>query len=420
MKHTQPYHFLLLLLMLAITACGGKRRMNERVSLWRNDKIPYGTWYAYNQLKSIFPDAEVVINKLSPDRYRGYNAGDAKLYDDAARYDDKKQAYVIIGTEVVPDNNEVAAIMNLVGEGKHIFISAMQLGKNLLDSLRLQTAYDNSLYNFYDSLRLSINHPVSNDSTSFVYPGRAMDNYVSQMDSSITTILGEDEFGRANFVKFAYESGGSIYIHLAPAAFTNFFLLHKNNKAYYDDALSYLPKDLEVVRWDDYFRYNSEGRPRGGGSSNTSKGDFSRLDWFSRQIGFSTALWLLLILFLILLLFESKRKQRIMPVLVPLKNASLDFVKTIGRLYFQRRDNKNLAHKMTAHFLDHVRGKYNIRASLADAEFEKRLAWKTGQDPAVVHDLLYYIRYVQDQPGVSEETLLELNHKLENFYRSNT
>ena len=75
---------------------------------------------------------------------------------------------------------------------------------------------------------------------------------------------------------------------------------------------------------------------------------------------------------------------------------------------------------MTAHFLDHVRGKYNIRASLADAEFEKRLAWKSGQDPTAVKDLLYYIRYVHDQPGVSEATLLELNHKLENFYRSNT
>jgi hypothetical protein len=415
-KRTQPYHFFLLLLMLAIAACDGKKSLNERVSLWRNDKIPYGTWYAYNQLNSIFPDAEVVINKLSPDRYRGYSTGNSKIYDEAAKYDDKKQAYVIIAAEVVPDYNEVTAIMNLVGEGKHIFISTMHLGQVLLDSLRMETAYSNSLYNFYDSLRLSINHPVSHDSTSFVFPGRAMDNYVSEMDSSITTILGEDEFGRANFVKFGYESGGSIYIHLAPVAFTNFFLLHKNNKVYYDDALSYLPKDLEVVRWDDYFRYHTEGKS----SSGNNKSDFNRLKWFSNQVGFSTALWLLLILFLILLLFESKRKQRIMPVMVPLKNASLDFVKTIGRLYFQRRDNKNLAHKMTAHFLDHVRGKYNIRASLADAEFEKRLAWKTGQDPAAVKDLLYYIRYVHDQPGVTESTLLELNHKLENFYRSNT
>ena len=52
------------------------------------------------------------------------------------------------------------------------------------------------------------------------------------MDSTITTILGKDEYGRANFVKLDYEGGGSLYLHLAPLAFSNFFLLHKENKAY--------------------------------------------------------------------------------------------------------------------------------------------------------------------------------------------
>jgi len=128
-------------------------------------------------------------------------------------------------------------------------------------------------------------------------------------------------------------------------------------------------------------------------------------------------MWLLLLLMLIIYLFESKRKQRIIPVIQPLKNASVDFVKTIGRLYFQRHDNRNLAQKMTVHFQDHVRSKYGIRASLTDPEFEKRLVWKTGYDANATKDLLYYMNMLQDEPSITDEGLLELNRKLEHFYK---
>lgn len=414
MSKTRSYYFLFVLLSLVVTGCGGKK-LNDRLSLWRNDKIPYGTWYAYNELNYIFPDAEIGINKLSPDRYRGYTTRKAKIYEDAAKYDDKKLLYLVIASDVLPDDEEVTALFSLVGQGKHVFISGLRIGSNLLDSLQLKTAYPSGSHNFSDSLTVSVKNPVSGDSLVFTYPGRAMDNFIVEMDSTITTILGKDQYGRANFVKFDYESGGSISLHLAPIAFTNFFLLHKNNKTYYDYALSHLPKDIEAVRWDDYFRYYERGNER-----NPSGNTFSALSWIRKQQSLSTALWLLFILLILIYLVESKRKQRIIPVVPVLNNASLDLVKTIGRLYYQRRDNRNLAHKMTAHFMDHVRGKYNIRTSVADAEFEKRLAWKTGQDPAAIHDLLYHIKYIQDQPSVSDAALMGLNKRLENFYRSNT
>jgi hypothetical protein len=414
-KHIKPYQLLLLALLPLVMACG-KKRMNDRVSLWRNDKIPYGCWYAYNQLNYIFPEAEVVINKLSPDRYRGYTPGNAAPYEDAGKYDNKKTVYMVISGDVVPDEEEVRALLNLAATGKHVFISCMRLGSILLDSLRLKTAYSDSYYNFYDSLTVSVKNPLTSDSNAYTYPGRAMDNFIVEMDENITKVLGKDGYGRPNFVRFDYEGGGSIYVHMAPLAFSNFFLLHKNNKAYYDNALSYLPGDIEVVRWDDYFRYHEAGNER----NNRAGNSFSALGWISKQQGLSTALWLLMLLFALIYIFESKRKQRIIPEVPPLNNASLDFVKTIGRLYYQRRDNRNLSQKMTAHFLDHVRSRYNIRLSMNDEEFEKRLAWKSGHDPAAIRDLLYHIKYVQDHGSVSDEAMMELNTRLENFYKTNT
>lgn len=414
MNKKRPYQLLIVALLPLLVACGGKR-INNRVSLWRNDKIPYGCWYAYNEMKHIFPEAKVVVNKLSPDRFRRFRGENISAYEEAIANDNQKSLYMIVAREVVPDKEEVDALLSLAGQGKHVFISTMQVGKTLLDSLGLKTAYSHSAYNFYDSLTVSVTRPASVDSIAYTYPGRAMDNFILEMDSNITNVIGKDGYGRANFVRFDYEGGGSIYVHLAPLALTNYFLLHKDNKGYYDHALSHVPKDIEVVQWDDYFRYHESGNER----NNNSGSGFSALGWIGNQKGLSSALWLLIILFLIIYLFDSKRKQRVIPQLPPLNNASLDFVKTIGRLYYQRRDNRNLAHKMTAHFLDHVRSKYNIRVSLYDDEFEKRLAWKTGADSNLIRDLVYHIKYVQAEYTVSDQALMELNTRLENFYKAN-
>ncbi|RYF99314.1 MAG: hypothetical protein EOO02_17180, partial [Chitinophagaceae bacterium] len=57
--------FLMIMVAVVISGCGGKR-LNKQVTLWKNDKIPYGTWYAFNNLGSIYPDAKVVVNRDAP------------------------------------------------------------------------------------------------------------------------------------------------------------------------------------------------------------------------------------------------------------------------------------------------------------------------------------------------------------------
>ncbi len=397
-------------LLAFITGCGGNgKKLNERLTFWRKDKIPYGSFYAYENLQHIFPNASrVVIDKKSPDKYHNMSFGEA-IADTEPTYEGK-QAYIIIASTVRPDQREAAALLNLAQSGKHVFISSLWIGQNLLDTLGLNTALYTGYTNDVDSLTVSVNNPVTNQPATFSYPGMALDNYFNKMDSTVTAILGTNDDGKANFVRIAYSTGGAIYLHLAPTALTNFFLLHKNNKTYYDNVLSYLPVSTDVVHWDEYFRYHANGE---GGDRST----FSALGWIRKQPGLSVAWWLALLLLLLIFLFESKRKQRMIPVIAPLKNASLDFVKTIGRLYFQRKDNRNLAHKMGAHFLDHVRNRYNIRTSAMDEDFVKRLAYKSACDHDQLKDMVYQLKLAQDDFDVSDETLLDLHRKLEEFYK---
>ena len=380
------------LLLLALASCnppGGAKKLNRRITLWRKDKIPYGTYVAYENLPYIFPDAEISVNRTSPLTLSG---------------SETKKAYIVIVPRIDPDDAEIREMLNFAGSGNHIFISAFQYGDSLLHTLKLRTASGYGYSNISDSMRLSVYHPVTHDSLSFAYPGRSYDNWVSSMDSQYTTILGRDARGHPDLVKFTYKGGGSILLQFAPTAFTNFFLLHKNNKAYYEDVLSYIPDSVKEVIWDEYFR---SGR-------NTN---FSALRYIMKNPPLQWAFWLLLGLFGLIYLFDSKRKQRIVPVIPPLRNNSLDFVKTIGRLYYQRRDNQNLTVKMSTHFQDHIRTRYNLPVALSDPGFADRLSYKTGIRKEFLLELIGEMQALQDSPSVTDAQLLGLNRKLEEFYK---
>ncbi|HUB62742.1 MAG TPA: hypothetical protein VL978_18635, partial [Puia sp.] len=315
-----------------------------------------------------------------------------------------KKAYLIVGGVMDPTPADINSIMDFVGEGNEILISARQYGDSLLHALGVKASYRELSEGPMDSLRVSVYAPVSGDSLSFAYPGDSFDGWVDEFDPQYTTVLGRDHLGRPNFIRFKYKGGGSLYLHFAPLAFSNFFLLHKKNIAYYQEALSYIPASVQEVVWDDYF-------------TAPSRGHSSVLHFLLGNSSLAYGFWLLLLLLLVIYLFESKRRQRPIPVIQPLQNTSLDFVRTIGRLYFQRRDNHNLASKMVTHFQDMVRTRYNLTASALDEELVTRLAYRTGYQPEALSRLIGYMRALPSKAYVPDEELMDFHRQLEAFYK---
>lgn len=378
-------------MIVALASCG--KGLNKRLTLWRNDKIPYGTFYAFNNLQYLFTGSEIVTNDKSPETFFQY---------------ENSSAYIVVGHSVRPSEIELKAILNHAISGNHVFISAMDISENLLDSFKLKISETYSDY-FHDSLTVSILDPVADDSVKYSYPGARLDNYFTKMDSSVTNILGRSKNGFANFVKFTYQGGGTVMIHLAPGALTNYFLLHKENKKYYDLALSPIPDTVESVIWDDYYRHHIDGNDYG------NKSTFSKLGTFLENDVLRWAFWLTIILFGIIYLFESKRKQRAIPAIKKLNNTSLDFVKTIGRLYYQRKDNKNLASKISTHFLGYVRTTFNMSTSQLNEDFINRLAFKSGYSVTLVSGVIEEIQKMEDAYLVSDEELLAFSDKIDTF-----
>ena len=385
--------YIIVLVAIALSSCG--KKLNKRVTLWRNDKIPYGTFYAYDNLGYIFTDAIIETNDHSP----------VTFYDD----DDNPSAYIVVGRMIRPDEKELKAILNHAIAGNHVFISALDIGQNLLDTFKLEATSFTTIPFIDDSLTVSITDPDSRRRLNFSYPGLRLDNHFTKLDSSVTKILGRNSEGKANYVKFTYQGGGAVFIHLAPGALTNFFLLHKENKRYYDLVLSSIPDTLGYVRWDDYYRHHVDGKDL------ASRSAFSKLGTFLQNEVLRWAFWLAIILFAIIYLFESKRKQRVVPPLKQLDNTSLDFVKTVGRLYYQRKDNKNLASKISTHFLSYIRTRYNLQTSNLNKDFAERLAFKSGYPITLVNEILDEVRTIESAYELTDDELLAFNNKIDKF-----
>jgi hypothetical protein len=231
----------------------------------------------------------------------------------------------------------------------------------------------------------------------------------SKIDDESSEVLGRDDIDRPNFIHL--RSGkGNLYVHLSPLSFTNYFLLHRKNIAYYEKVLSVISKETSKVVWDEYYinkRFLEDEKEKK-----------SWLSVLSRYPGLKAGLLTAIITLLVYVLLEMRRKQRYIPVVTKPRNDSMDFVKTIGRLYYDKGDHKNLCRKMAAYFLEHVRSSYKLPTGELDEDFVRKLKYKSGAEEHDIRGIVSFIKYSEDAPVITDKQLTDFHKQLETFYKT--
>ncbi len=394
---------LLLAAVVILFVTGGiskKKKLDERITLRRQDKIPYGTYAAYRNLKYIFPNASIYTNKYEP----GY-------WDSLSNYD-SKQALIVVCDRFSPDEEEMKKMIRFTENGNDVFICARYISAAADKMLGCNSsAVDFSFIPVADlrkNMHISLDAPPFDKKTTYSYPGKTFNSYFSTVDSSTTDVLGKDESGRPDFIRL-HAGKGNFYVHTEPLVFSNYFILHKNNIEYYEKALSVIKPDVTRVVWDEYylnkkFRENPEKK----------KGWLAvLLSYPALKAALLTAIFALLLY----VLLGMRRKQRYIPVITKPRNDSLDFVKTIGRLYYDKGDHKNLCRKMGAYFLEYVRNKYKLPTGSLDEEFVKNLQYKSGTEEPEIRGIVSFIRYLDEAGVIKKSQLTDFHKQLESFYK---
>ena len=244
-------------------------------------------------------------------------------------------------------------------------------------------------------------------------------NSINSYEEDFTRVLGVNEINQPNYAVF-FLGGGRIYLHVAPRIFSNYFLLSGDNYQYFENVISYLRLNPGKIYWDEYYKNSSPSQKRNNYGNNNDGKDFSSLQVIRQNPPLLWAFCLTVTGMLLFVLFKVKRKQRVINEIKPNSNVTVAFTETIGRLYLQHKNNRRIADKIITYFYENIRNKYFINTTTIDDNFINSLAGKSGVAVDEVNLLFALVENMQSQENVTDEQLLSLNSKIDNFNKNKT
>jgi hypothetical protein len=369
------------------------KALNWRDSFSAADKIPLGCYVLFNELNT-FSEGEVLVSEKSIYEY-------LKDLDTTSN-----KSLVLINNSIGFDKEESEALMDFVEKGNSVFISSTYFYGNVLDSINISVErqytnlYKKESENKFTSPSLQNNNKVFRDVIE--------NSYFISVDSLSTSILGtmttknKDgiEETHPNFIKVAIgENNGQFILHTNPFAFTNYHLLD-DKEDYAATVLSYLPK--QQIIWDNNYK---SGR----------KVITSPLRYILNNTALKWAFYISMFGLMLFVIFRGKRTQRIIPVIHKLENATVDFTRTIGELYYQYGDFTNIIEKKIQYFLEFVRTNYYLDTNTLNPSFIDKLAAKSSNTKEDTKILVDYLVFLKSKTNHTEQELIELNKKIEHF-----
>ncbi len=391
---------IVVLIGIIVTEIVRPRPINWRPSYTSVSKIPFGCFVLFNELPNIFSNNEIESVENS-------------MYDILIQRDSSiRSNYLIINDFVYLDEQETNQVLKYVADGNQVFIASNNLTGQLADTLNIEIRQQYDIQE--DSVKASFTN--QNFEQEHFYFTRGVDpSYFASVDTLKTEILGhlqfksstflennEDEIKvQPNFIKTTFGKGNFL-INTLPVAFTNYYVLGDNSN-YSVQSFSYLNDQL--LYWDDY---KKSGR----------KVITSPMRFILNQPALKWSYYLLVIGLLLFVIFKAKREQRIIPIIKPLENSSVEFAKTVGSLYYQHRDYTNLNNKKITYFLTHIRNKYYLNTSVLDENLITQLSAKAGKPKEETKALIELILNLKNKTVHTEQDSLTLVQKINTFKQS--
>lgn len=391
-----------MLVLLGIIAMETARPkpLDWRPSYTATDKIPFGCFVLFNELPNLFPNSAV-------------ESFGESVYEVLTKKENASNAnYLFVNNGIDFDEQETHKLLDYVHRGNDVFIASTYFGGFLSDTLNLKMG---SAYTVKED---TVTATLTNNAFSkseFLYAKGLDKTHFTSVDSLNTTILGYMRYNpktnflleevdttkniaRANFIKVAFGKG-NFYMNSTPQAYSNYYML-RGNKDYVSHTFSYLGN--RPLYWDNY---KKTGRIV----------IDSPMRFVLNQTSLKWAYYLTMTGLLVFFVFRAKREQRIIPVVEPLRNSSVEFARTVGSLYYQHKDYTDLIAKKLNYFLEYVRSHYYLDTNTINEKTARDLAIKSGKSMAQTKELVDFIVYLKNKARHTEQDIIQLNKKITSF-----
>ncbi|NVO86774.1 DUF4350 domain-containing protein [Hymenobacter terrestris] len=396
-----------------------------RPTFINRDKIPYGTYVLYDQLPALFPGQPVsavrlpIANQLLPGLGADANP-DTTISATAPALRPGRASYLFINDGFFCSPLDQDALLRYAAQGSHVLLTGEKISGGLLDSLRLELRPVLELDELLQQrLRrrgglpaggsaqartntLTLVNPPAGSARSYPFPATEVAYFFRATAGSRATVLAHDARRRPVLVRVPV-GRGAILLSSTPAVFSNLRLLRPATAGFAFAALSVLPAGQPVF-WDEYQKQGPLGEQ-------------SLLRVLAAHEPLRWALWTGLAGLALFVLFEARRRQRIIPIIRPLPNTTLLFTSTVASLYRQGSNHALIAEKKIGLFQDFLRIHYHEPGlDLTDEPTRERLAHKAGVPRSKVDELVRRINRTLTARQVSDEELLALSQAISRFH----
>ena len=378
--------------LVAIVEIWGPKTINWAITLDAEDKIPYGTYVLQNEFEQRFED---------------YTRNHLTFYE-INQLEDTPGTIFSLAQEFNLDSLDGYSLYSFAEAGGVVFLGAWDYWGWLADTLNLETNQNFVLgFNLEqgvatrDSVILNFVNPNLDPNTHYWYKSPVAEAHFVSFDTARSKVVAVNQQELPVLLEVSIGEG-KFYLSSTPLVFSNYYLLKAPNETYVEGNLSLLDQS-DLMRTEYY-----QSDPR-------SVAFETPLRFVVEDRALKWAYWVSLAALLIFVVFEAKRKQKAIPIINPLKNTTLDFTNTMGRLYFEQGNHANITHKMITYLLEDIRQKFYLPTNKWDQDFYQSLSKKSGVEASEVLNLFKLIKQVTTAPELNDQNLLALNKKITAF-----
>lgn len=385
-----PFYLPALILFLVVVAAiyFQPKPIDWSYSFRKYDRKPFGTKALFSLLPNYFKNAEIVTI-------------DTPL-EEMNDWCENKSLYLSIGTTQIAHNKkELVKLLDITNTGGDVFLSTYRFNEDLLDTLDIEILASN--FDYYKTIECNFTDPKIKASVNYKsHPSHSSAVYFSKIPNNAIVLVRDLN---NNPLTIALPWGkGNLILNTTPLFFTNYHLFNNNDIDFVEKTFSYL-ETPRTVYWDEYFKKEND------------KGTTPLKVLLSHK-GFKLSWYLLLALIVVFILFMSKRKRKAIAVIPPLKNTSLEFIETVGLLYYNQKNHANLAAKIANLFLEGIRMNYHLLTDELNEDFTEALSQKSMYPYDKTKDLVYILNKAKSGQIQTDQSLKSLYNQIEEFKKS--
>ena len=390
-----------------------------RLPIYNNLKKNLDAYYSYDDTSSdnepstdiSFEETRIVTDEYNYTEQDSLNNADSADYADSLtneEYDPldwfyqmdnmaDTTSYVFVNSSFGIDKLDLDYLLDFVGLGNNAFISAETIDQQLLDTLGVKTDVKyfqtDTLYSMVDFPSKQYRFGNVEGQMKFNVDSCKLPLRVLALNNKKDTVFIDVKYGKGHF-----------YLHALPTAFANVNMLQTDKYDFAFRSLSYLPANSKII-WDEYLKQ---------GAINEGNEFRAMLNNPPLRI----ALYIILLGLLLFMIFRAKRTQRVVPVINPPVNSSLEFLNTISNLYYRKSDFNTIVEKRHTYFLDFVRKNYYLSTETTGDDFINILSAKSTMEKEKLNQLFALYKDMSTLAFISNDMFLKYNSLLEEFYKN--